>query len=290
MKVEKGIILAGGTGSRLYPLTLSANKQLLPIYDKPVIYYPLTTLMLAGIKDILFISTPRDLPALEGHFGTGNTWGMNFSYKVQEKPAGLPDAFILGEKFINNQPVAMILGDNFFHGHGLTEIVYNAAQNVSGAHIFTYAVEDPSRYGVVVLDQNEAIADIEEKPMQARSNQAITGLYYFDETASYRAKQLQPSQRGELEITDLIRDYVKDGKVKVSQLGRGYVWFDVGTPQSLLNASNYVEVIQSRQGISIASPEEVSLRMGYIDIKGLQSIIKNLPQSKYRHYLNSLTV
>ncbi|MGV8948008.1 MAG: glucose-1-phosphate thymidylyltransferase RfbA [Candidatus Paracaedibacter sp.] len=290
MKVEKGIILAGGTGSRLYPLTVSANKQLLPIYDKPVIYYPLTTLMLAGIKEILIISTPRDLEAIENHFGTGSHLGMNFSYEMQQQPRGLSEAFILGESFINNQPVAMILGDNFFHGHGLTETVYNSAQNLEGAHIFTYTVEDPGRYGVILMDENEQIVDIEEKPINPKSNQAITGLYYFDGTVSQRAKQLRPSQRNELEITDLIKTYIQENRIKATQLGRGYVWFDVGTSQSLLDASNYVQVIQSRQGVAIASPEEVAWRMGFIDKAGLQKIIQELPTSKYRHYLDNLSL
>jgi len=285
MKVEKGIILAGGTGSRLYPLTVAANKQLLPIYDKPVIYYPLTTLMLAGIKDILIISTPQDLTAIESLFGKGDHLGMRFSYLAQQQPGGLPEAFILGEDFINNQPVAMILGDNFFHGHGLTDIVYNAAQNLEGAHIFTYAVEDPSRYGVITLNENNQIMDVEEKPNHPKSNQAVTGLYYFDGTVSRRAKKLLPSQRDELEITDLIRTYIHEKTIKVSQLGRGYVWFDVGTAQSLLDASTYVSVIQSRQGISIASPEEVAWRMNFIDTQAFEKNINKMPNSKYQESL-----
>jgi len=288
MKIEKGIILAGGTGSRLYPLTAAANKQLLPIYDKPVIYYPLTTLMLAGIKEILVISTPRDLPAIKNHFGNGQQWGMRFNYYAQEKPGGLPEAFILGEEFIDNKPVAMILGDNFFHGHGLTDVVYEAAQNFEGAHIFTYSVEDPSRYGVVVLDKNETIIEIEEKPLYPKSSLAITGLYYFDGTVSQRAKKLEPSARGELEITDLIKSYLNENNIKVSQLGRGYVWLDVGTPQSLLDASHYVEVIQSRQGVSIASPEEVAWRMKFITMEQLQKIAGYLPPSQYQTYLSGL--
>lgn len=288
MKIEKGIILAGGTGSRLYPLTVTANKQLLPIYDKPVIYYPLTTLMLAGIKDILMISTSRDLAAIEAHFGTGNHLGLRFTYRAQQKPGGLPEAFIVGEDFINNQPVAMILGDNFFHGHGLTEIVYDSAQNFEGAHIFTYAVEDPGRYGVISLNENDQSIDIEEKPVHPKSNQAITGLYYFDGTVSQRALRLLPSQRGELEITDLIKSYITEKKIKVSQLGRGYVWFDVGTAQSLLDASNYVGVIQSRQGISIASPEEVAWRMGFIDTQTFEKNIKKMPKGKYQESLERI--
>ncbi|MGD0466154.1 MAG: glucose-1-phosphate thymidylyltransferase RfbA [Gammaproteobacteria bacterium] len=288
MKIEKGIILAGGFGSRLYPLTIAANKHLLPMFDKPVIYYPLTTLMLAGIRKILIISTARDLPDIQQLFGSGSQFGMEFSYMIQEKPNGLPEAFILGEKFINNELVAMILGDNFFHGHGLSEAVFNPAQNLTGAHIFTYNVEDPERYGVVVLDKKEKILDIEEKPLNPKSNLAVTGLYYFDGTVSERAKVLKPSLRKELEIIDLIKNYITEDKISVTQFGRGYVWFDAGTPQSLLDASQYVEVIQSRQGIFISSPEEVAWRMGFIDDLGFELLLSNMPKSKYHEYLVKL--
>lgn len=288
MKCEKGIILAGGTGSRLYPLTLGANKQLLPVYDKPVIYYPLTTLMLAGLKHILIISTPKDLEALKSLLGTGAQWGMQFEYQVQETPGGLPEAFIVGEKFIDQKPVALILGDNFYHGHGLSEEVYNAAQNVKGCRLFVYGVEDPSRYGVIVFDQNGKPKEVIEKPKDLKSKLAITGLYYFDGTVSERARNLKPSVRGELEITDLIRSYLVENKVEITTLGRGYVWFDVGTPESLLSASNYVEVIQSRQGISIASPEEVAWRMKFIDGIQFSCLIAKLPLSIYKQYLEDL--
>jgi glucose-1-phosphate thymidylyltransferase len=288
MKIEKGIILAGGTGSRLYPLTIASNKQLLPIFDKPVIYYPLTTLMLAGIREILIISTPHDLPLIQTLLGDGSQLGMSFSYIAQEVPRGLPEAFLLGEKFINQQPIAMILGDNFFHGHGLSETVYDTAQNLSGGHIFTYTVEDPTRYGVVVLDKKEQILDIEEKPHHPKSNLAITGLYYFDGSVSERAKTLKISKRNELEIVDLIKSYMDERKLSISQLGRGYVWFDVGTAKSLLDASNYVEVIQARQGISIASPEEVAWRMGFIDSNKLDFNISCMPESRYSKYLKTL--
>lgn len=284
MKVKKGIILAGGTGTRLFPLTITANKHLLPIYDKPVIYYPLTTLMLAGIRDILIISTPRDLPTLKGLLRNGKQWGMRFSYQVQKEPKGLAEAFILGEKFINQQPIAMILGDNFFYGQGLSKVLYDGAQHVEGAHIFTYVVDDPSRYGIISFDDHDI--RIEEKPVQPLSHLAITGLYYFDGTVSERAKKLQLSSRNELEITDLIKSYVHE--LNIIQLGRGYVWFDVGTAQSLLKASNYVEVIQSRQGILIASPEEVAWRMDFIKEKDLHNLINNLPVSKYQQYLNMI--
>ncbi len=287
MKFEKGIILAGGTGSRLYPLTLAANKQLLPIYDKPVIYYSLTTLMLAGLKEILIISSPQDLPAIQNLLGTGEQFGIKLSYKIQEKPAGLPEAFIIGKDFINQEPVALILGDNFFHGHGLTDLIFEARRELKGAHIFTYNVEDPSRYGVVTLNEKKEILSIEEKPKNSHSKLAITGLYYFDGTVAAKAKKLKPSARRELEITDLIRAYQAEGKLSMSLLGRGYVWFDVGNPQSLLDASNYVEVIQSRQGIAIASPEEVAWRMGFIDKKQLSRLVQKIPKG---HYEKTLTL
>jgi len=288
MKVQKGIILAGGTGSRLYPLTIAANKQLLPIYDKPVIYYPLSLLMLAGIRDILFISSSQDLPAIQNLFRDGNHLGMKFSYKVQENPRGLPEAFIIGEDFINKNPVAMILGDNFFHGHGLSEIVREAAQNLRGAKIFTYKVEDPSKYGVVELDLHGRITNIKEKPQNSQSNLAITGLYYFDGTVSERAKKLNLSNRNELEIVDLIRSYKDQGILDMSELGRGYVWLDVGNPDSLLGASNYVEVIQSRQGVLIASPEEIAWRIGFIKTDQFQYLIRALPESQYRFSLEKI--
>lgn len=288
MKIEKGIILAGGSGSRLYPLTVAANKHLLPIYDKPVLYYPLTTLMLSGVREVLIITTPRDLPAIENLLGTGEQLGMSFSYQLQANPNGLPEAFILGENFIDNSPVAMILGDNFFHGHGLPEAVYNPAQQLDGAHIFTYQVEDPERYGVVMLDKAYKVLELEEKPSRPKSNLAVTGLYFFDGSVAARAKALRRSARGELEIVDLIKTYIQDNKVSVTQLGRGYVWFDAGTPKSLLDASQYVEVIQSRQGVFIASPEEVAWRMGYIDNSAFENCIAKLPKCKYQTYLMRL--
>jgi glucose-1-phosphate thymidylyltransferase len=285
MRIQKGIILAGGSGSRLYPLTVAANKQLLPIYDKPVIYYPLTTLMLAGIRDILIISNPKDLPALELLLGNGEQFGINFTYLAQAKPNGLPEAFILGEKFIANNPVAMILGDNFFHGHGLSKAVFDPAQSLKGAHIFTYTVEDPYRYGIVVLNKQEKVLHIEEKPHQPQSNLAVTGLYYFDGSVADRAKTLQPSSRGELEIVDLIKSYIANNSLSITQLGRGYVWLDAGTSKSLLDASQYVEVIQSRQGILIASPEEVAWQMKFIDTNKFQNNLVKMPKCKYKEYL-----
>jgi glucose-1-phosphate thymidylyltransferase len=288
MTIQKGIILAGGSGSRLYPLTLSSNKHLLPIYDKPVIYYPLTTLMLAGIREVLIISSPRDLPALEVFLGTGEQFGMQFHYQIQENPNGLPEAFILGKRFINQQPVAMILGDNIFHGHGLSEAVLNPSQSLRGAHIFLYPVEDPQRFGIARLDQEGKLLELEEKPSNPQSNLAVTGLYYFDGSVSERAARLKPSSRGELEILDLVRSYLEDRQVSVTQLGRGYGWFDSGTPKSLLDASQYVEVIQSRQGSFIASPEEVAWRMNRIDRSQFARLVASMPVSKYRDNLSKL--
>lgn len=285
---KKGIILAGGKGSRLYPLTLATSKQLLPIYDKPVIYYPLTTLMLAGIKEILIISTARDIQAIKNLFGDGRQYGISIQYKIQIKPNGLPEAFIIGEEFIDHEPVAMILGDNFFHGNGLSTLLLHSAQNINGVHIFVYPVDDPSAYGVVDIDKNGKIIGLVEKPEKFISHLAITGLYYFDGSASSRAKKLQPSARGELEIVDLIRSYLNDQLIDLTLFGRGYVWFDVGVPKTLLHASNYVEMIQSRQGIIIASPEEVAWNMGYINNTDFLKLIKILPDNPYRKYLKGL--
>jgi glucose-1-phosphate thymidylyltransferase len=288
MKIKKGIVLAGGTGSRLYPLTVATNKQLLPIYDKPVIYYPLTTLMLAGIQEVLFICTPRDLLTLEDLFGDGKRFGMKFFYKVQTHPGGLPEAFILGERFIDEQPVAMILGDNFFHAQGLSNLLAKAMDDCEGAHIFTHRVEDPSQYGVVVTTKQGEIASIEEKPKTFRSNLAITGLYYFDGSVSKRARALMPSERNELEIVDLLKSYLAQESLKMSHLGRGTVWFDVGTPRALLDASNYVQVVQDRQGIAIASPEEVAWRMNFIGRDPLDTLLEVLPKGRYKQYLKGL--
>lgn len=285
MTIKKGIILAGGTGSRLYPLTLVTNKQLLPIYDKPAIYYPLTTLMLAGIQKIQIITTPKDIHSLKLLLGSGEQFGLELSYQIQENPNGLPEAFILSEKFIDDDPVAMILGDNFFHGHGLSESVLSAAKLSTGAHIFACRVDDPERYGIVELDNNEHLLSFEEKPIRPKSDLAVTGLYYFDGSVSGRSKALKPSTRGELEIIDLIKSYVADSTVEVTQFGRGYVWFDTGTPQSLLDTSRYVELIQNRQGTIIASPEEVALYMNLIDKNQFEKNVLNMPSSKYKDRL-----
>lgn len=284
-KIKKGIILAGGTGSRLYPLTIATNKHLLPIYDKLLIYYPLTTLMLAGIQEILLITTSRDLPILKNILGSGDQLGLNITYAIQENPNGLPEAFLIGEKFIENEPVAMILGDNFLHGHGLPEVLMSAGNQLQGSSIFICSVEDPERYGIVVLDKDKKIVDIEEKPQDPKSALAIIGLYYFDGSVSERVKKLKPSHRQELEMVDLIKTYIQDDALSAIQLGRGYVWFDAGTPQSLHDASNYVEVIQSRQGIVIASPEEVAWRMKFIDSARFISNVNAMPNSLYKKYL-----
>lgn len=288
MKVTKGIILAGGSGSRLFPLTAPSNKQTLPIFDKPVIFYPLTTLMLAGIEEILIISTPKDTPGLKDLLGNGQQWGINITYQVQQEPKGLPDAFILGEKFINDEPVAMILGDNFFHGNQLSGLVFEKAKEHTGATIFTYRVPDAERFGVAVIDDKGKVLNIEEKPKKPKSNLAITGLYFFDETVSKRAKKLKPSARHELEITDLINTYLKEGKLSASVLGRGQVWMDVGTPNALLNASNYVHIIQSQQGVIIASPEEVAWRMEFISDRQFEKLVKFMPNGHYKTYLEGL--
>lgn len=288
MNIKKGIILAGGTGSRLYPLTVCSNKHFLPIYDKPLIYYPLTTLMLAGIQEILIITTQRDLPMLKAALGSGENIGLRLTYQIQDQPNGLPEAFLLGEKFIDSKPVAMILGDNFLHGHGLPEVLMGSGKNLTGSNIFVYGVDDPERYGVVVLDKDQKVLDIQEKPINPKSNLAVMGLYYFDGSVSERAKALKPSHRNELEIVDLIKSYIQEDKVSVTQFGRGYVWFDAGTPRSLQDAANYVEVIQSRQGTCIASPEEVSWRMGFIDSPQFEKVISAMPNSLYRKNLEKV--
>jgi len=286
--VKKGIILAGGLGTRLYPLTKVLNKQLMPIYDKPAIYYPLSTLMLAGIREILIISSLDNIGMLKRLFGTGEQLGMSFIYMVQEKPNGLPEAFILGEDFIANEPVAMILGDNFFHGHKLSEVVFDKAQHFKGAHLFTYQVENPQRYGIAVVDENNQVIDVEEKPKDPKSKRAITGLYYFDHTVSNRARKLKPSSRGELEIVDLIKNYLEEQLVFSTHLGRGYVWFDTGTFKSLLSASQYVELIQTRQNTAIGAPEEIALNMGFLTQTQFKESLNFLPESSYKTYLKSL--
>lgn len=285
MRCKKGIILAGGTGSRLYPLTISVNKQLMPIYDKPAIYYPLSVLMLAGIDEILIISTPHDIQGMKSLLHDGAHFGINIQYEVQEKPRGLPEAFMIGEDFIDNDPVAMILGDNFFYGHGLSTTLLEVAKNVDKAHVFLYSVKDPSAYGVAKFSEDSSrMVDVAEKPKTYISQWAITGLY-FPSGVSEKTKSLTPSARGELEITDLIREYIKEDKIESNRLSRGCVWFDVGTPDALLQASNFVEVLQNRQYILISSPEEIAWRMGMITKDDYVNSINQMPNSKYKDSL-----
>jgi glucose-1-phosphate thymidylyltransferase len=284
----KGIILAGGAGTRLNPLTKPISKQLIPIYDKPMIYYPLSTLMLAGIRDILIISTPQDLPKFIDLFGDGKDIGCNFSYKEQPKPEGIAQAFIIGEEFIENDSACLILGDNLFYGHSLSKTMQNVAQLNEGAFIFGYWVSDPQRYGIVEFNERKEVVSIQEKPKEPKSNYAVPGLYFYDNDVVEIAKNLSPSARGELEITDVNLHYLKRGKLKVELLGRGYAWLDTGTPDSLLDASNYIATIERRQGLKIGCIEEVAYRMGYIDSKQLEKIVNKLPKNDYRNYLKSI--
>jgi glucose-1-phosphate thymidylyltransferase len=281
----KGIILAGGSGSRLNPLTKAISKQLIPVYDKPMIYYPLSTLMLAGIKEILIISTPKDLPKFIDLFGEGKEIGLNISYKDQPKPEGIAQAFIIGEEFIGNESVCLTLGDNIFYGHGLSMTLQKMAGLKEGACIFGYWVANPRRYGVVEFNENNEVISIEEKPKYPKSNYAVPGLYFYDNEVVDIAKNLKPSARGELEITDVNLAYLKKRKLKVELLGRGYAWLDTGTPDSLLDASNYIATMERRQGLKISCMEEVAFRMGYIDRSQLEKIIDKLPKNDYKKYL-----
>lgn len=290
MKTTKGIILAGGQGTRLYPSTMSISKQLLPVYDKPTIYYPLSVLMLAGIRDILVISSPRDLPMIEGLLGDGSRWGIKLSYIEQKKPEGIAQAFILGEGFIKDDPVTLILGDNIFYGHDIPNQLQRARQNQIGATIFAYHVKNPERYGVVEFDKNFKVLSIEEKPIAPKSKWVVTGLYFYDHTVCQKAQKLKPSSRGELEITDINKMYLDEEKIHVELLGRGVAWLDTGTHQSLLESSQFVQTLEERQGLKIACLEEIAYRQGYISIDQLQKIAQKIPDSSYGQYVKDLAL
>lgn len=283
----KGIILAGGSGTRLYPLTLAVSKQLMPLYDKPMIYYPLSVLMMAGIKDILIISTPQDMPNFKHLLGDGKNLGCEFSYAIQPKPEGLAQAFTIGEEFIGNDKVALILGDNIFYGSGLMDLLQSHA-DPNGGVIFAYHVHDPERYGVVEFDKQKNVISIEEKPKEPKSNYAVPGLYFYDNDVIQIAKDLKPSPRGELEITDVNKEYLKRGKLKVATMSRGTAWLDTGTFDSLIQASNFVQVIEQRQGLKIGCIEEIAYRMGYINRNQLMALAKPLEKSGYGVYLQKL--
>ena len=288
MTTRRGIILAGGSGTRLYPLTQAVSKQLLPVYDKPMIYYPLSTLMLAGIRDVLVINTPHEQSMFQRLLGDGSQWGLSIRYAVQPSPDGLAQAFVIGRDFVGNEPSCLILGDNIFYGHGLTESMQRAVTRDRGATVFGYWVRDPERYGVAEFDANDRVVGLEEKPAKPKSHWAVTGLYFYDNRVRDYAAALQPSARGELEITDLNRCYLDDGSLMLERLGRGYAWLDTGTHESLTEASNYIETIENRQGLKVACPEEIAYENGWIDAAQVQRLAAPLAKNGYGRYLLQL--
>jgi glucose-1-phosphate thymidylyltransferase len=285
---RKGIILAGGSGTRLHPATLSISKQLLPVYDKPMVYYPLTTLMLAGIRDVLVISTPLDTPRFEALLGDGSRWGMNICYCVQPSPDGLAQAFVLGRRFVNGSPSALVLGDNLFYGHDFAALLRRANSRTAGATVFAYHVTDPERYGVVAFDKDHRAISIEEKPKAPRSNYAVTGLYFYDEKVCDVAASIRPSARGEFEITEVNARYLEQGQLDVEIMGRGYAWLDTGTHDSLLEASQFIATLEKRQGLKVACPEEIAFRAGWIDAAQLETLAAPMSKNGYGQYLRSL--